>query len=342
MKLFAHLAALVMSMTLAACAPFRMPSETQEFCLGKRKCTGRRKKSISAFIAGLLAACGLTFVTPALAQKPDILEVVELTGEIHGGMAEMVARKVDEINDNAKVKAVLLVVDSPGGSVTASSALYEDLSRIKVPVVVWCQSMCASGGVFLAMAPSVKHIAVRAETIGGSVGVVMQMMRFNRLLDWLKVDPKTYRSGHLKDSGNPTRAMEEAEDKYLQSIVSELAEKFYALVAKARPGITPAAWAEIKTARIFIGQDVVRAGLADAVASKAQVIAKAKELSGSKVIFTREELKKMSTAADGHAAYQAPVRVQQPYGDVAWLIEQAKEIVGVESVRFSYMMKEKF
>lgn len=295
------------------------------------------------FLTACLAAlCG---PRDAWAQKPDILEVLTINGEIHAGTAESIAAEVEKINDNAKVKAVLLVLDTPGGSVTASSALYEDLARLKVPVVVWCQSMCASGGVFLSMAPSVKYIAVRSETIGGSVGVVMQMMKFHRLLDFIKVDPKTYRSGLLKDAGNPTRAMEEAEDKYLQGIVDSLAGKFYGLVDKARgKKIGAEAWAEIKTARIFIGPDVVRVGLADGVMTKAEVTSKAKELSGSKTIFTREELKKMSSAADGHSAYSAPVLAPRasPYGDLPWVVEQLKDIMGVESVRFSYLMREKF
>jgi signal peptide peptidase SppA len=292
----------------------------------------------------LLGIVLVLFSLTVQAQKPDILEVLEITGPITAGTAEGMSRKVDEINDNAKVKAVLLVVDTPGGSVTASSALYEDLSRIKVPVVVWCQSMCASGGVYASMAKSVKWIAVRQETIGGSVGVVMQMMRFNRLLEWAKIDPKTYRSGHLKDAGNATRPMEEAEDKYLQGIVDELALKFYAIVAKARPKISAEAWTEIKTAKVFIGQDVVRVGLADAVATKAEVTAKAKELSGSKTIFTREELKKMSAAADGGGHYSAPSvnPIAAAVGDVPWLIETAKEIMAGESVKFGYVLPHKF
>lgn len=302
----------------------------------------RRAPIYIGFLFGLAAfVAALTPLTTLAQQKPDILEVLEINGEIHGGMVPGIAEAVDKINDNAKVKAVLLIVDTPGGSVTASSAIYEDLSRLKVPVVVWCGSLCASGGVYVAMAPSVKWIAVRSETIGGSVGVVMQMMRFNRLLEWAKIDPKTYRSGLLKDAGNPMRAQEEAEDKYLQGIVSELAEKFYAIVAKSR-GSKIKNWDEIKTARIFIGQEAVRVGLADAVATKAEVTAKAKELSGSKSIFTREELKKMSSAADGHSTYAAPAIQPNVWGDTAWLIETAKEIMGGGSVKFSYRLEHKF
>ena len=285
----------------------------------------------------------LSFAFPVHAQKPDILEVVEIDGAIHAGVAEAVARRVDEINDNSKVKAVLLVLNTPGGSVTASSALYEDLSRIKVPVVAWCQALCASGGVYAMMAPSVKYIAVRSETISGSVGVVSQSIRFPRLLDFLKVDAKTYRSGHLKDAGNPLRGLEEAEDKYLQQIIDELAEKFYAIVAKGRGSkISAEAWKEIKMARIFIGADAKRVGLADAIATKAEVVAKAKELSGAKTIFTREELKKMSAAAHSDSIYSVPVKQPSMLGDLPWVIETAKEVLSGSSVKFAYMLPYQF
>ena len=277
----------------------------------------------------------------ALAQgKPDIVEVLEINGEINGATASHVAQFVEKANDNAKVKAVVLVLDTPGGSVTASSAIYEDLARLKAPVIVWCQSLCASGGVYAAMSPAVKWVAVRQETIGGSVGVIMQMMRFHRLLEWAKVDPKTYRSGHLKDAGNPLRAGEEAEEKYLQSIVASLADKFYGIVEKSR-GAKIKDWEAIKTARIFIGPEIVKVGLADAVATKADVIAKAKELSGSKIIFTREELQKMSSAAHSDPSFHSPTpapRLDHGFGDIPWIVETAKEIMGGQSVKFSYKL----
>lgn len=290
----------------------------------------------------LLLVLSLVLAAPVWAQKPDIVEVYELNGEIHAGTANGVAQFVEQVNDNSKVKAVVIVLDTPGGSVTASSAIYEDLSRLKAPVIVWCQSLCASGGVYAAMAPSVKWIAVRQETIGGSVGVVMQMMRFNRLLEWAKIDPKTYRSGHLKDAGNPTRPQEEAEDRYLQGIVADLADKFYGIVAKSR-GAKIKDWDTIKTARIFIGPEIVKVGLADAVATKAEVIAKAKELSGSKTIFTREELKKMSSAAHGEPSYQTPpLKIDHGLGDIPALIEMAKEVYSGRSVKFSYLLPYQF
>jgi len=288
-------------------------------------------------LAGMMLWAGSAWAI----EQPDILEVVELTGEIGDGAVTRMQQLVESVEANPKVRAVLLVVDSPGGGAISSANLYEELGRLKVPVVGWCSNVCASGAIYALMAPSVKYIAVRNEAISGSVGVIANVARYHRLLDWAKIDVETYRSGTLKDAGNPTRATEDAERAYIQSIIDELAARFYRVVEKGRPGIKD--WASIRSARIYIGDQAVDIGLADAVLSRAQAITKAKDLSGSKLIYTREELKKMSKAAEGPGngswRYEAPMG---PYGDLPWLVEQLKEIRAGSSVRFEYRMPWRF
>lgn len=290
-----------------------------------------------ALLVGLVLVAG-----PAWAiEQPDILEVVELTGEIGDSAVTRMQQLVESIEGNPRVRAVLLVVDSPGGGAIASANLYEELGRIKVPVVGWCSNVCASGAIYALMAPSVKYIAVRNEAISGSVGVIANVARFYRLLDWAKIDVETYRSGSLKDAGNPTRATEDAERAYIQSIIDELAGRFYRVVEKGRPAIKD--WDSIKSARIYIGDQAVDIGLADSVMTRTEATRKAKELSGAKLIYTREELKKMSKAAEGPVTdswrYGAPTG---PYGDLPWLVEQLKEIRQGSSVRFEYRMPWRF
>jgi signal peptide peptidase SppA len=271
--------------------------------------------------------------------RPDLLEVIELNQVITEGVANGIKEQVEKINENPKVKAVLLVVNTPGGGASASDVIYSELSRVKVPVVGFCEYVCASGGAYALMAPSVKYIGVRGETIGGSIGVVGTMTRFNRLLDWLKIDNETFKSGPLKDTGNPTRDMTDADRKYFQGIVDELAQKFYGVVVKARP---KASMDEIKTARIFIGENVVRVGLADAVMTRDEAATKAKELSGSKLIFTREEIKKMSKLGDEHSGSTYESALPSPRagweGDVHVVVELLREVRAGESSRFEYRM----
>ena len=287
-----------------------------------------------------LALLALCFALPAFAQRPDLLEVVEISGEISESTASQVSQAVEAINENPKIKAVLLIVKSPGGGVSASAEIYAALSRLKAPVVGWCDYLCASGGIYVMMSPGVKFVALTDQAITGSVGVMAQITRFNRLLEWLKIDNDVYKSGGLKSAGNPTQEPTEAERKYLQGLVDEFASRFYGVVRKARPKLTD--WEGIKSARIFIGEEAVKAGLVDAVMDRAGAIKKAKELSGSKNIYTREELKKMSRAADDRSSYgfsPSPIPV---FGDVPWLIEALKEIRRGETVRFSYRMPYEF
>src|SRR5581483_9148989 len=93
----------------------------------------------------------------------------------------------------------------------------------------------ASGGEYALMSPSVKYIAVSDDAVSGSIGVRATLTRYYRLLDWAKIDVENYKSGELKDDGNPTRAPTAAERQRIQAEIDKLALKFYSVVAKARP-----------------------------------------------------------------------------------------------------------
>lgn len=309
---------------------------------------------LAAVLSGILVFGFFLFVraahaTPAEAAapfgKPDIVEVMELSGEISESTASAIKAQVEKINENPKIKAVVLVVSSPGGGALASAVIYNHLSRIKVPVVGYCEYMCASGGVYALMATSIKYIGVSDETIGGSVGVIMHMTRFNRLLaEKLYIDNETFKSGAFKDSGSSTRGITPEDRKYLQGIVDDLAHKFYGVVIKARPKVD---LKEVATAKIFIGEQIVKVGLADAVMTRDQAIAKAKELSGSKLAFTREELGRMSKAASETTSYKpatAPADFQSSVliEDLHLFADIVRDIRAGETVRFDYRAQYRF
>lgn len=295
------------------------------------------------WVVVVILAAALLYPLRAQSQitsKPDLVEVLEIRGAIGEHTAAAMKGQVEKLNENPKVKAVLLIVDTPGGGSSASDVLYHELAKIKVPVVGFCEYICASGGVYALMAPSVKFIAVRPETWGGSVGVVGTMTRYNRLLEWAKIDSTTFKSGEFKDTGSPTRGMTDRDQKYFQDIVDQLAGRFYSLVQKARP---QADMAELKTAKIFVGERIVKVGLADAVMSRDEVEKKAKELSGSKLIFTREEIKKMSKDANEgyNVTYEAPRPRMAARGwetDLSTVVDLLQEIRSGETVRFEYRM----
>ncbi len=304
----------------------------------------------SLVAAALLAVASLCPVAQAQQEgKPDILEVLEVSGEINDFTPGRIKDQVEKYNDNPKVKAVLLILDTPGGGARASAAARDSLSKIKVPVVVWCKSVCASGGIMMMTAPSIKYLALPNEGIAGSVGVIASVTRYHRLLDWAKIDSEIYKSGSLKDAMNPTRPANEEEKKYVQGIVDDLAQSFYKMVADSRgTKISEAAWVEIKKAKIFFGPQAVKMGLVDAVMTEDQARMKAKELSGSKLIYTRVELKKMSTVADETYRNTAPLMPFQATApdravdSLNQVLEAVQEVRSGETVKFEYRMPYKF
>lgn len=279
--------------------------------------------------------------------KPDIIEVIEISGEISNFTATQMKSTVEKLNDTVKVKGVLLVVNSPGGGATASANLYSELAKIKVPVVGFCDSFCASGGIYALMAPSIKYVGVRDEAMMGGVGVIARVTRYHRLLDWAKIDNETYVSGPLKDMLNPTRAAREDERKVIQGMIDDLAQRFFVVVQKARPKANMQA---IKTAGLFISDEAVRVGLADKVMTYEDALAKVKALSGSKNAFTREELRKITKDASeaagmsgaGVFAPRADGWTDRALGHADTLMEVLKEIRSGTTVNFEYRTHYRF
>lgn len=275
--------------------------------------------------------------------RPYIVDTIQVSGEIDDSTVADIKKQVQQINDNPRVKAVVLELNSPGGGSAASAASYEELSKIKVPVVAWCDQLCASGAYYIAMSPAVKFIGLRQEALTGSVGVIMHLTRYSRLLEFLKIDSETHASGSLKDSGDPSKAPSADEEKYLQSIVDALAKRFYAVVAKARPNVK--SWDQVKTGRVFIGEEAVGLGLVDGVMDLDGAIKKAKSISGVKMIFTRDEMKRMSQLADQPSSLKAPALKPLSQGwesDLHQLVSLIMEAKSGEAAVFQYRMPIRF
>lgn len=276
--------------------------------------------------------------------KPDILEIMKLEGEIDDSMAQNIAQQVKDINSNHRITAVLLVVNSPGGGVIASSNINEELSKLKAPIVAWCNTMCASGGMYVLMNPSVKYIGVRKETVAGSIGVISSSQSYSRLLDFFMVDTTTFKSAPLKDAGNSLRSLTDEDKAYLQGIITKLAGNFYALINTARgPKITN--WAEVKSAKIFFGQDAVDLGLVDGVMSYEAAVKKAKEVSKSHAIYTRDEMKAISGSVDDSSGsgggYGNHVTLVSP-SQTDRVFRLLSDLQAGQATKFEYLMPYQF
>jgi protease-4 len=187
---------------------------------------------------------------------------------------------VDQINQakqDASVKALLLMVDSPGGSVVASDLIYRALKEAGKPVVVMFGETAASGGYYISMAG--QWIVANPNSLTGSIGVISEFPNASGLLEKVGVNFVVITSGPRKDIGSPYREMTESERAYWQTIVDEAYQGFVAIVAEGRHKSVD----EVKPladGSVYTGRQALQLGLVDQLGYEADAIAKAAELGG--------------------------------------------------------------
>ena len=145
--------------------------------------------------------------------KIDLFGVIaqEIPGQIGSSMVDDLILQIRQAADDDSVSAILLHIDSPGGEVTASDNLYHELTLIREtkPVIVYLDSVAASGGYYTAMGGS--HIVAHELCMTGSIGVIMQSLNYEGLSKILGLSTLTFKSGALKDLLNPARPASEAQ-----------------------------------------------------------------------------------------------------------------------------------
>jgi protease IV len=221
----------------------------------------------------------------------DKIAIIRVEGAILDAEG-FVKKQIDRVREDESVKAVVLRIDSPGGTVTASDFLYHELRNMlderKIPIVVSMGSICASGGYYMAMAAGPGEDIVFAEptTWTGSIGVVIPHYDLSGLLENWNVVDDSIASHKYKLMGSPTRKLspeEEAEErKLLQELVDESFERFKQIVLRGRPMLKEdeATLKEATTGRIFSADQAKELKLVDKIGFLQAAIERAAELAG--------------------------------------------------------------
>lgn len=220
---------------------------------------------------------------------PAKVAIVDVSGAIMSGSG-FTRAELDHVADDESVKAIVLRVDSPGGTVSGSDELHYRLSTLArdrdLPVVVSMGGIAASGGYYVAMANGGREDVIFAEpaTLTGSIGVIIPHFDVSKLLERYDVRDDSVASGPLKEMLSPTKArspeLAERERKVLQELVDEMFGRFKQIVKQGRPKLDDAAVAKVATGQIFTAQQAVDAGLVDRIGFLEDAVKRAVELAG--------------------------------------------------------------
>ena len=245
--------------------------------------------------------------------------VIDVMGPILGGqkdpfdpspqaVPEDLVAVIQRAGDAEDVRALLVRVNSPGGSVVGSDQIYHALTTVEKPVVALMQDVAASGGYYVSM--GAEQIVVNANSLVGSIGVIGQFPDAAELMDKVGLKVTTIKSGESKDLGNPFRAMTAAERAIFQEIVDETYDRFVDIVATGR-SLSVEQVQTLADGRIYTGEKAVELGLADVVGYQAAAVARAAELGGiegePRVVRYKKEGGLIETLVNAAAATGAAV-----------------------------------
>ncbi len=174
--------------------------------------------------------------------------------------------RLDAAAEDKHVKAVVLRINSPGGAVTASDIMYQDLVNFRQdthkPVVACMMDVAASGGYYVAMGAD--RIYAHPTTVTGSIGVIMSLYNATGLCQLLGVKSDPIKSGPNKDLGNPARPMTPEERDILQHMVMSFYDQFVHVVVKGR-NLPEERVRALADGRIYTGIEAHKLGLVDQV-----------------------------------------------------------------------------
>jgi protease-4 len=203
--------------------------------------------------------------------------IVDISGVI--GSGAYVKRQLDRIEQDQNIVAIVLRINSPGGTVTGSDYIYHHLCRLKeqakLPIVVSMGAIAASGGYYVSMAVGNEENSIFAEptTTTGSIGVIIPHYDLSGLMARFDIKEDSIVSHERKQILSMTQAMPESHRVIMQSHVDEAFERFKQIIVAGRPNlkneenklIDPATGTNLATGEVFTANQAIRYGLVDKI-----------------------------------------------------------------------------
>jgi protease-4 len=252
---------------------------------------------LSLMLLLIVGGIGLSFIDAVMGggkagASASRVALIEVSGAISdegasgalGGStqgARDVIESLDEARLDPTVKAVVIRVNSPGGSASASQEMYQAVKRVGKPVVCSMGDLAASGGYYVAAACDT--IYANGSTLTGSIGVISQFLNYQGLFKKLGLDEATIKSGRFKDAGNPARPLTPAERQLFQAMIMNVYEQFVSDVAQGRKKkLTLAQVRKLADGRVYTGKQAFDNKLIDKLGGLHEAVREAARLGGIK------------------------------------------------------------
>lgn len=246
---------------------------------------------------------------------------------------ELTLAAIDQIAEDDSIKAVLLTIDSPGGTVYHTQEAYarfqEVLAEKEIPIFAAMGSMAASGGYYYAMVAD--QIYAAPETITGSIGVISSYYQIDELLDQLGVEPVVYKSGELKDMMSSNWDSTPEEDQVMQALTDEMFNTFVEVVVAGR-SIEENQVRDLADGRIYTGKQAAENGLIDELGYEKDALQDLKDqhdLEGAQVF-------KFSSAQNTLSSF-LPFLIENSSSNYAQQYsEMVQQLENLQKVKFEY------
>jgi len=237
--------------------------------------------------------------------KQPVVAVISINGVISSSNrglqpTDTLMKRLKSLSERDDVKAVVLRINSPGGSVGAVQELYEEIVRLRKSgkkVVASISDIAASGGYYLASASD--KIYAEPGSLTGSIGVILEVGNVQELLKKIGMKMEAVKSAEHKDIASPFRTMTEEERNILKSIVDDAYGQFLQAVCDGRH-MDRQKLLPLADGRVFTGAQAKANGLVDELGNGEDAIAKAAQLAGikgkPKVIYAEDPLEKFFSA----------------------------------------------
>jgi protease-4 len=257
-------------LVVTRCPRHKQPMSLEADLLAERRRLSRRVTFWRVLaVLGVIAALALMFGKGSLGGLASNDHVLRL--RIEGTILEdrRLLEVIEEAGRDASAQAMLLVIDSPGGSMSGGEALHGALKRFaeKKPIVALMGGTAASAGYMIAM--PAEHVLAREATITGSIGVLLQSFDVSELMTRLGVRPDILATGPFKAQPNPFQPLTDQGRAEMMRVLEDLHGQFIAIVAAGRR-MEEARVRPLADGRVFTGRQALPLGLIDAIGGEAE------------------------------------------------------------------------